>query len=320
MNTLKDIVENFTEVPSERCWNSIADQLSAMMPTNSSSCSNPSTHTVQTISEKVATIATKTAAISGKMIFICSTAIVATTIAIFTIIHYSTPSSNTPAIEPIENPISNNDLVPIVNNDTIFTEIVEPKEEKTPTNFSENETPIQNTKTEKKTEKLDEPASKSENVPQPTSPTQPHNNSTPTPTSNVQAQSNMPSNAQTSNTETKPTSTPSQIPQSHFISTDDPILENIELPETPIVKIEIPNIFTPNNDGFNDTFEIRGIESCEETRLTIRNKYGKIIYDVMNYNNEWTGNDFPEGVYTFTFTYKIHNINDRISGKVMIKR
>jgi gliding motility-associated-like protein len=63
-------------------------------------------------------------------------------------------------------------------------------------------------------------------------------------------------------------------------------------------KFTIPNIFTPNGDGVNDTFFIRNLPAG--TFVTISNRWGKIIYKSSNYQNDWTGEGYSEGIYYFT--------------------
>ena len=41
---------------------------------------------------------------------------------------------------------------------------------------------------------------------------------------------------------------------------------------------EIPNVFTPNNDGQNDNFRIRGLDGLMGSRLVIYNRYGTVVF------------------------------------------
>ena len=52
----------------------------------------------------------------------------------------------------------------------------------------------------------------------------------------------------------------------------------------------IPNVFTPNNDGINDVFEIQG-ENINEFQLWIFNRWGEEVY----YTNVMT--DYWDGYY-----------------------
>ncbi|QMU30988.1 DUF7948 domain-containing protein [Adhaeribacter radiodurans] len=62
----------------------------------------------------------------------------------------------------------------------------------------------------------------------------------------------------------------------------------------------IPNIFTPNGDGKNDTFAPR--VTCLPTDLKVFNRWGQVVYNQKNYQNTWDGNSLPEGIYYYHLT------------------
>lgn len=51
----------------------------------------------------------------------------------------------------------------------------------------------------------------------------------------------------------------------------------------------IPQGFSPNNDGLNDTFEIIGIGSYPDNELYVYNVWGKEVYYKDGYDNSWDG-------------------------------
>ena len=66
----------------------------------------------------------------------------------------------------------------------------------------------------------------------------------------------------------------------------------------------IPNVITPNGDGFNDFFVITNISYYPGNELLIFNRWGKEIASYTNYQNDWDGikNDgsrAADGVYYF---------------------
>ena len=66
----------------------------------------------------------------------------------------------------------------------------------------------------------------------------------------------------------------------------------------------IPTLITPNLDGNNDFFVIKGIESLGETSLTIFNRWGARVFENKNYDNLWNGvddkeNPLPEDTYFY---------------------
>ncbi len=63
-------------------------------------------------------------------------------------------------------------------------------------------------------------------------------------------------------------------------------------------EIEIPNVFSPNNDGVNDAFHIVNIQYYPNT-LTIFSRWGTAVYEARNYANQWRGADAPDGTYFY---------------------
>lgn len=63
--------------------------------------------------------------------------------------------------------------------------------------------------------------------------------------------------------------------------------------------IEIPNIFTPNGDGLNESFEIRYLDFFPENHLEVYDRWGVKIYEEDNYHNNWSAQDAPDGVYYY---------------------
>lgn len=59
----------------------------------------------------------------------------------------------------------------------------------------------------------------------------------------------------------------------------------------------IPNLLTPNGDGFNDVFVIGNLKRY--CTLTIYNKTGEQVYKSTNYVNDFTGVDLPDGKYNY---------------------
>jgi gliding motility-associated-like protein len=62
----------------------------------------------------------------------------------------------------------------------------------------------------------------------------------------------------------------------------------------------VPNIFTPNQDGLNDTFVPR--VTCLPTDLKIFNRWGKQVYEQKNYQNTWNGDNLTDGIYYYQLT------------------
>lgn len=65
---------------------------------------------------------------------------------------------------------------------------------------------------------------------------------------------------------------------------------------------KIPNVFTPNGDGLNETFEIFGIEGFRGSKLQVFNRWGALIFEDKDYKNNWSAKDYADGVYYYIFT------------------
>ena len=66
----------------------------------------------------------------------------------------------------------------------------------------------------------------------------------------------------------------------------------------------VPNLFTPNGDGVNDVFEIRGLELFVENDITIFNRWENEVFKAKNYRNTWTGEGLNEGTYFYILRVK----------------
>ncbi|WP_339876589.1 gliding motility-associated C-terminal domain-containing protein [uncultured Algoriphagus sp.] len=63
---------------------------------------------------------------------------------------------------------------------------------------------------------------------------------------------------------------------------------------------EIPNVFTPNGDGINDTWVIRGLkELFQNNKLLVVNRWGVEVFKTDNYENDWNGDNLHGGTYFY---------------------
>lgn len=104
---------------------------------------------------------------------------------------------------------------------------------------------------------------------------------------------------------------------------EDPVLKTLSpdavdwsLP----TRLSIPNLFTPNNDGTNDLFVIEGLENYSSPKLVVRDKNNHVVYQSNNYKNTWGGENCPDGVYNYEFTFEYNHIESQAIGKVRIMR
>ena len=81
--------------------------------------------------------------------------------------------------------------------------------------------------------------------------------------------------------------------------------------------VELVNIFTPNNDGFNDLLVFTNIELYPGNTLSVFDRWGKVVYETDNYQNNWRGDGVAEGTLYFVL-----HLPEGVehSGYLMLKR
>lgn len=84
----------------------------------------------------------------------------------------------------------------------------------------------------------------------------------------------------------------------------------------------IPTLITPNMDGRNDYFVLRGLETLGKTELIIFDRRGLQVYKNLNYDNSWNGVDYNENpLPEDTYYYILKSENGRSkSGYIVIRR
>jgi gliding motility-associated-like protein len=87
--------------------------------------------------------------------------------------------------------------------------------------------------------------------------------------------------------------------------------------------IEVNNAMSPNDDGTNDVFYIRGIECYPNNTVQIFNRWGVLVYEEVGYNNkdkafigyskgrkaEYKKDKLPSGTYFYIIKYTDFNLN-----------
>ncbi|TVZ23440.1 gliding motility-associated-like protein [Dokdonia sp. Hel_I_63] len=77
--------------------------------------------------------------------------------------------------------------------------------------------------------------------------------------------------------------------------TDSDLTNNVSQVDIAPSCIKVFNEFSPNGDGFNDTFTIRCIESYPENNLKIYNRAGNMVFEMDGYANVWRGTSTSNG-------------------------
>jgi gliding motility-associated-like protein len=87
--------------------------------------------------------------------------------------------------------------------------------------------------------------------------------------------------------------------------------------------VEIPNVFTPDNDGVNDTFKVM-YKNVSDLKITILNRWGNVIYEgneALNWDGKFKDQNCTEGIYFFICSYTdIHSKSDSKTGYFQLIR
>jgi gliding motility-associated-like protein len=84
----------------------------------------------------------------------------------------------------------------------------------------------------------------------------------------------------------------------------------------------VPNAFSPNNDGLNDSWNIPALSAYPAFELTVFNRHGQIVFQNKNSNRSWNGQykgePLPEAVYVYVIDLKMGG--EILKGTVMLLR
>lgn len=307
MSNIKDIVEQVRETPSPRCWDSIASQLPAVGAAAGTSAATGG---------KIAATATKSALSAGKLAVIIGSTAAITAGVITSIAVLKNDSVSTP-------PAPNDNTVAILDDNTNSDSTTFIIEE--PITTTENKNIAQHTQnnivsTDNTTNTPSSPNPANSPVTTPVTPS----NATLATINYPMAQNISTTPQQTSTTPQTATTEPQPSHQTQNQSQQakndnkDDNFDDFDYAKP--IKIEIPNIFTPNGDGINDLFVIKGIENCQKSHLIVKDHTGNTVLQSQHYDNSWDGNNLPDGTYFYQFAYTINNINEVRRGQLMIRR
>jgi gliding motility-associated-like protein len=73
--------------------------------------------------------------------------------------------------------------------------------------------------------------------------------------------------------------------------------------------LNVPEGFSPNGDGVNDNYVIRGLQIYPKNKLSIFNRWGNLVFKAEPYRSDWDGTStfglniggdkLPTGVYYY---------------------
>ena len=84
----------------------------------------------------------------------------------------------------------------------------------------------------------------------------------------------------------------------------------------------IPNSFSPNGDGINDTWKIKYLDSYPGATVDVYNRYGQPVFHSNGYSKEWDGTTNGKALPIGTYYYVINPKNGKpiFSGSITIIR
>ncbi|MDQ6814893.1 MAG: gliding motility-associated C-terminal domain-containing protein, partial [Bacteroidota bacterium] len=87
-------------------------------------------------------------------------------------------------------------------------------------------------------------------------------------------------------------------------------------------KIVVPNAFSPNGDGVNDSWNITALSAYENYELSVFNRFGQRVYNTKDYSQPWNGTfngePLPVGTYYYLLDLKLGL--PKLNGYVVILR
>ncbi|HSC39762.1 MAG TPA: gliding motility-associated C-terminal domain-containing protein, partial [Chitinophagaceae bacterium] len=86
--------------------------------------------------------------------------------------------------------------------------------------------------------------------------------------------------------------------------------------------IKVPNAFSPNGDGINDTWVIQYLDSYPGCTVDVFNRYGQSVYHSTGYTKPWDGrvNGQPLPIGTYYWIINPKNGRQQVNGAVTIIR
>jgi gliding motility-associated-like protein len=121
-----------------------------------------------------------------------------------------------------------------------------------------------------------------------------------------------------------PVASPSSTTVYTLVVTDDNKCETSDSIKITVAggtsKILVPNAFSPNGDGINDTWIISNLSAYPGATVDVFNRYGQLVFHSENYNKAWdgtyNGNPLPMGTYYYIIDLK--NNEKKMAGSVTI--
>lgn len=93
---------------------------------------------------------------------------------------------------------------------------------------------------------------------------------------------------------------------------------------TQLTVVDYPKFFTPNNDGYNDVWNVGGRSALNISHVYIFDRYGKLVKTLTQNDGGWNGavngNLLPADDYWFKIIFEKNGIKDEFKGHFSLKR
>ena len=90
------------------------------------------------------------------------------------------------------------------------------------------------------------------------------------------------------------------------------------------IVLDYDKFFTPNGDGYNDTWHIRGIQNQPNAKVYIYDRYGKFLKelepDKEGWDGTYNGHNLPSTDYWFTVYYRENGTDKEFKSHFSMKR
>ena len=102
-----------------------------------------------------------------------------------------------------------------------------------------------------------------------------------------------------------------------YIEPIDSIPMTPPTPTQPPITLYVPEFLSPNGDGINDTFTL-STEPEDRVELRVYSRWGNLIYQSDDYQNDYSPIELADGVYAFWIRIHVENRYEDFSEMVTI--
>ncbi|GIZ07851.1 T9SS type B sorting domain-containing protein [Flavobacterium sp. UMI-01] len=110
----------------------------------------------------------------------------------------------------------------------------------------------------------------------------------------------------------------------HTVTVKDPLGCSQSVTKSNILVLDYPTVFTPNGDGYNDTWNIESLKDNSSAKIRIYDRLGKLLAEISPKNNGWNGNymgiPMPASDYWFVVDYEVDKQLKKFSSHFTLKR